>query len=118
MLSQFDRYQQVLITALWALSDAQPPRKGELRREFSLKESHVAPHSRSVRRAWRNAPMRDGLALLASRNQEHFLAALSGALADLSRVSDKYPRYTRDWNHRGPGVPGASRRQIRARKSA
>ncbi|WPH57711.1 hypothetical protein [Mycobacterium phage WXIN] len=31
MLSRFDQYQQALITAFWALSDAQPPKKSELR---------------------------------------------------------------------------------------
>ncbi|MCG7607181.1 hypothetical protein [Mycobacterium sp. CnD-18-1] len=31
MLSSFDKYQQTLIASFWALSDAQPPHKSEMR---------------------------------------------------------------------------------------
>ncbi|AXQ52331.1 hypothetical protein SEA_ERICMILLARD_98 [Mycobacterium phage EricMillard] len=85
----FDKYQQALLAGLWALCDAQPPEKQELRRLLNPRttvtsEAHV---------------------VMATRAAEDFHHNIRKGLTELSRSTQKYPRYAFDKDRRGTGVP-------------
>lgn len=89
MLGRFTEDQQVLLACYWALSDAHPPHKGELRKMFRSKvDTSTAEH-----------------AVISARRAEDFHIGIAGALTELSKATQKYPRYAFDRFRRGTGVP-------------
>lgn len=51
MLSKFDKLQQAAIAAFWALSDAEPPTKREMRRSLRTLTENPVGNIVSIRRA-------------------------------------------------------------------
>ena len=85
---RFDECQQVLLAALWALCDARPPSKSEVRRMLRGTDVPSEAH-----------------AAIAVRNAERFAFRVSSELTELSRTVLKHSRYP-FYTESDTGLPG------------
>lgn len=90
MLSNLNGHQKALLTAYFALADAQPPSKEELRHTLNPRASFSDQKELVV----------------ALRGAEHFVANLTRGLFELSKASKKYSTPVKDAHRRGTGLPG------------